>query len=59
MEHEILPIFHLNLECLLYGFFYLRHVWLVVLNGGNENDLQCKISTEVLCHSHGGETLIK
>jgi hypothetical protein len=33
-------------------------VWLVVLNGGNENDLQCKILSKVPCHSYSNETLI-
>ena len=37
----------------------LRLVWLVVLNGGNGNDLWCKISSKVPYHYHGNETLIK
>ena len=37
---------------------HLRPVWLVVLSGGNGNDLRYKISSKVSCHSHGDETFI-
>ena len=31
----------------------------MVLNDGNKNDLYCKISSKVPCHSYNNETLIK
>ena len=34
-------------------------VWLMILNGDNGNDLYYKISSKVLYHFHGNETLIK
>ena len=37
----------------------IQPVWFAVLNGGNENDLQCKFSSNVPYHSHGNKTLIK
>ena len=43
----------------LRGITYnLRPVWLVVLIGGNGNDLYCKISSKIPYYSHGDETLI-
>ena len=30
----------------------------MVLNGHNENDLSCKISSKILCYSHSNETLV-
>ena len=33
-------------------------VWLVVLNGGNKNNLYYKISSKAPYHSHGNEILI-
>ena len=46
-------------------YVIIRQYWnsngplrLMVLNCGNENDLQCKISSKVPCHFYGNETLI-